>query len=186
MGSWRHAGFSLVEIILVIVVLGILTVIGVTAYQGSVRDSYHTRADVELQTLANATKLYATKYNEYPADANRGIPAGLNEFIRGEDASDAWPSAPWPESIYDYDAWDLDSDGKNETFQVSIRFCPAGGPISACTFPQEPWVQNFDANSAYYYCIKGYCRAHQSRPVTHPGYCVNCPNNQGIPVPETP
>lgn len=174
-------GYTLVELLITIVVIGILATIGVSYYRGAIQDSYEHRAKAELGTMNNAIKLYTAKYNAYPADATRNIPADLNEFIRGEDVNDEWPNAPWPGSVYDYEAWDVDGNGQVETYQISIRFCNESG--SSCKFPSEPWATNFDNYSAYYFCVKGYCRSHQSRPYTHSGYCVNCVNNQAVKTP---
>lgn len=174
----KQRGFSLVELLIVMVVLGILATLVVMYVPKAREQTYFTRASAEFLTFANALKLYLAKYNEYPADASHGMPAELNEFIAKQDVNSEWPEAPYPDSVYDYDRWD-NLDGL-DTVQISIRFCPAGGPLSACKFPNEPWATDFDVNSALYYCIKGNCRSHQANPATYPGYCVNCPNNKAI------
>lgn len=178
-----HTGFTIVEMLVVITVIGILATIIIVSITGSRERTYLTRADADLSTIANATKLYANKYNDYPPDVSRNIPAEIKEFISSNVPTSEWPDAPWPGSNFDYDAWDIDSDGENETIQISIRFCPLGGDIDTCKFPKEPWAAGFNTNSAYYYCLKGYCRAHESAPVTNPGYCVNCPDNLAVKKP---
>lgn len=192
---FKNKGFTVVELLVVVVVIATIAAIVYTGYSGSTERAYAKRADIELSTLANAAKLYALKYDNYPADASRSLPASLNEFIHSDDANVNWPNAPWPGSVYDYEAWDVDNTkvpcsptvGPScETFQISIRFCPVGGPLTACKFPKQPWVTGFNINSAYYYCIKGFCRSHISELVTYPGYCVNCPNNQGVRYPGEP
>lgn len=176
-------GFSIVEILIVIVVIGILAAIVVNYYSGAREKAYETRGRSDLESIANAAKLYANKNSTYPADATRTIPNDLKEFLASNTQTADWPAAAWPGSIFDYDAWDLDSDGTNETFQISIRFCPAGGPLAACKFPKQSWATNFNINSAYYYCIKGYCRSYNTEAYTYPGYCVNCPGNTAVKKP---
>lgn len=178
-----HKGFTIVELVIVMVVIGILATIIMVSVSRARERSYLTRANADLLTVANATKLYVNKHNEYPPDVSRNIPAEIKEFISSNIPTSQWPSAPWPGSNFDYDAWDVDGDGTDETIQISIRFCPLGGDLSTCTFPKEPWVTGFNTNSAYYYCLKGYCRAHEAAPYTNPGYCVNCPNNAAIKKP---
>lgn len=175
---WLAAGFSLVEVLIVIFVVGVLAAIVINSVANSRNRANYSRSITEFTTFANALKLYTAKYNTYPADVSRALPAELNEFIAKDAQGQDWPYAPYPDSVYDYENW-ANLDGV-DTYQISIRFCPAGGPLSACKFPSEPWATGFDVNSALYYCIKGNCRSHASEPKTYPGYCVNCPNNKAI------
>lgn len=170
-------GFSIVEVLVVVVIIAILATIVYNSFGSSREATYFNRAKAELTTLANATKLYAIKYNTYPADVNRGLPSGIQEFVSQTDQNAIWPAGPWPGSVYDYDHWNINGV---DTVQISIRFCPIGGPLSQCQFPQEPWASNFGVDSAVYYCLIGNCRAHSNEPVTYPGYCINCPGNRPI------
>ena len=173
----RKFGFTIVELLIVISVLGIIATLVVVNFAGSRERAYSTRAQAELQTMANALKLYAEKYDEYPPEVERNVPAGISEFIAKSDTNQEWPEGPWPGSVYDYDNWDIDG---TPTYQISIRFCPVGGPLNACRFPNESWATGFGINSAFYYCIEGNCRPSASEPVSYPGYCVNCPNHQAV------
>lgn len=170
LAKWRR-GFTLIEIVVVISVIGILAGITYSYAVPKYRErTYLTRATAELNTMANALTLYVSKYNDYPAEVARNIPPGTQEFMQGQYVA-AWPDAPWPGSVYDYDRWD-----DLGIIQISIRFCPAGD-TETCrkNFPDQPWVkENWDSNSSVYYCIKGACRSHQSQPADHPGYCINC------------
>lgn len=174
----RVRGFTLAEVLIVVAVLGILTALVMSTISSARERAYFSRANTEFATMANAVRLWVIKYNYYPSDVSRGLPAGIEEFIAKNDTSSIWPEAPWPDSVYDYDQW-LDLDGV-ETYQISIRFCPKGGPYSACKFPDQPWAKDFNINSALYYCIKGNCRAHSYESPNYPGYCVNCPGNKAI------
>jgi hypothetical protein len=127
--------------------------------------------------METALEMYKLDHGgEYPADANRDIPSGLEQYLAGGDV-DNWPKAPWPGSVYDWDNWEDPDDSDLRIYQVSIRFCPAGGDITTCKFPEEDWAANFDVNSSVYYCIEGNCRAHINEDIDYPGYCVNCQNN---------
>jgi hypothetical protein len=134
--------------------------------------TYKSRAFAEVNTMANASRLYLEKYNEWPGDVNRALPAALNEFL---DVDEDWPFAPWPGSVYDWENWTVNGD---QIIQVSVRFCPIGGPLTACQFPNEPWAENFNINSAVFYCIEATaatpCRSHSAEPPNYPGYCINC------------
>ncbi len=159
-------GFTILELLIVIVVIGILASLVLVGYTGIQERAYYNRSRSELRSISSALYLYQDKYAGFPADVNRGLPPGLEEFLSNK----SWPAAPYPGSIYDYDAFV--NDGVN-TYQISIRFCEANKP-NTCKFPNEDWANNFDINSSMYYCIEGNCKAHPEEPDNHPGYCVNC------------
>lgn len=164
-------GFTLLEIIITIAIIGILASI-VFFSNGRIRErTYQKRTDVELKTFAYALKMYAFEHNGvFPPDANRSLPSGLEAYLS---TSPDWPDAPWPGSVYDWDNWTIDGEPE-PIYQISARFCPMGGPLSECHFPNEIWAEGFNIDSAYYYCISGSCRSHASQPITYPGYCSNC------------
>lgn len=180
-------GFTLVEILIVIIVLAILATIGYSTVTSRYKEkTYHTRALAELNTMANATKLYVAKYNDYPPDENRNVPAGIKEFVQGQEGVDEWPTAPFPGSVYDYDFWPADDNGPEDTYQISIRFCAAGDHATCkanaqkylADYVSQESLDNWDAASSMYYCLRGSCRAHQTQPMNHPGYCINCGEQQ--------
>lgn len=166
------AGFTLVEIVIAMVVIGILAAIGYSYAVPKYKErTYYTRANSELHSMSNALTLYVAKYNDYPEDADRDIPVGIKEFLQTSGINNEWPDAPWPGSVYDYDRWD-----DLGVIQISVRFCAAGDDASCQkNFPDESFVtEAWDSYSSIYYCVKGPCRSHQSKPADWPGYCINC------------
>lgn len=178
----KQTGFTLIEIMAVISIIGILAAlvytVGVPRYK---QRTYYTRSISELNTMGNAMTLYLAKYNDYPPDVTRDVPAAIKEFIQAQDIGN-WPDAPFPGAVYDYDNWPADANGPENTYQISIRFCPAG-QNALCKANAKKYLGDYvsstvlnawDADSSMYYCIKGSCRSHQNKPMNHPGYCVNC------------
>lgn len=184
----RDRGFTLVEITVVIVVIGILAGITYSLVASDWRNrSYYTRAIGEMNAMGNALNLYVSKYNDYPADEARDIPAGIKEFLSG-DYNDDWPDAPWPNSVYDYENWPPGAIGPQQTYQISARFCNAGEDTLCnerankylANYVDTSVLDNWDSSSAVYYCIKGSCRSHQDEPLDHPGFCINCNSKKNI------
>lgn len=168
--SDKRSGFTLVELMVVISIIGILVTLGLPYYTSAKKKAYTSRAKAELREIAIALEEYANDYGGYPPDANRDLPPGLEKYL----SSGNWPKAPWPGSVYDWDNWspsDLAYSPKVQTQQISIRFCTT--PTN-CQFPDEPWAANFDYYSAAYYCVSGSCRAHSTQPTNHAAYCFNC------------
>ena len=168
----NKSGFTIVELLIVIVVIAVLASISIVAYNGIVSRAYGNRAQSEMSGISRAVAAFEVLNERYPADVNRGIPPEVTELMNG--STDNWPNAPWPGSVYDYDYW-VDGATGEGVVQISIRFCPIGGTgLADCSFPNESWAEGFGRDSSYYWCISGACRAHSSQPTNYPAECANC------------
>jgi prepilin-type N-terminal cleavage/methylation domain-containing protein len=165
----NKVGFTLVEIMLVVAILSITSATAYSSFASKKNKSYYSRAVYELGVMNKAVRQYYIDKGTYPADVVRNVPPGIESYLGASDA-DNWPDAPWPGSVYDYDAYTV---GATPTFQISIRFC-AIGSVSSCKFPKETWANNFAIDSSLYLCLEGLCKSHPSQPSTYPGYCTNC------------
>lgn len=162
-------GFTIIELLIVVSIIGVLSAV-VLASVGDVRDkAYQARAESETKSFREALQLYMSDHGNPPADVSRGIPSGLESYL----SSNHWPEAPWPNSSYDWDNWDINGQ---DVYQISIRFCEQNQP-ETCDFPNKDWADDFKINSAVYHCIEGPCRSHESEPFDYPGYCLNCRDN---------
>lgn len=166
MRSVSRYGFTIIELLIVVAIIGVLASY-VLADINQVRDeAYATRAQAEFDSFRESIEMYVNDHGQYPPDADRDIPAGLETYLQ----SQHWPDAPWPGGVYDWDNWTI---GGDKVIQLSIRFCEMGDPGS-CQFPDEPWASDFQVNSAAYFCLQGDCRAHSNEPESYPGHCFNC------------
>ena len=82
-------GFTLVELMIVVIIIGILTAIGVVLYMGYVRDSKAASAQATIGTIANAEKVYHQVKNTFVDVADfTVVPNDLNIDVR--DATQYW------------------------------------------------------------------------------------------------
>lgn len=86
---WRRLqreeqGFTLVELLVVIVILGVLAGIGIPTYRGFIQRSYEAATLAELQAISMAVKFYFVENDDESAEAFT-----LNSLIRylGSDLS---------------------------------------------------------------------------------------------------
>jgi len=162
-------GFTLIEILVAITIIGILATTMMSSLSKAKGKAFYAKAGQQFRSFETAIELYLIDNLEtYPDDVNRSIPPGLEKYLMGGN----WPNAPWPGSVYDWDNWDDPITGE-KIYQLSIRFCPIGEP-DKCAFPTQEWAKDFDDFSSVYWCFEGACRAHISKPITHPGRCYNC------------
>ena len=90
-------GFTIVELLIVIVVVAILAAVTIVTYNGITKQTYRSRAQSELSSIAKATAIFQVENGRYPVDVSRGIPAEITPYING--SSDNWPMAPWPWAV---------------------------------------------------------------------------------------
>lgn len=161
--------FSLIELLVAVAIIAILAGVGLVYMGRSKEMARFVRAKKELETIAGSLESYLNDNEQYPADVNRGLPSGIEQYLPEGD----WPEGPWLGSVYDWDNWIIDEE---KIYQVSLRTCDYNTDPENC----EKWMifPSFDKWSAIYYCIQGECRAHSAKPVDHPGFCINCDLNE--------
>lgn len=108
-------GFTLVELVIVIIIVGILSIVGVTTYRNYVQRAMETEGVALLGTLAKAEDIYYTIHGEYynpgeeyiSSDDNIGVDCRGNKYFTKFRAAGAY--------------WLLvRCDEKNTTFRMRI------------------------------------------------------------------
>ncbi len=63
-----YNGFTLVEILIVVVIVGILAAIAIPTYNNYVKKGYATEAKTQIKNIVQAAELYATENGDFPPD----------------------------------------------------------------------------------------------------------------------
>lgn len=80
-------GFTLVEIMVVVVIIGLLAALAIPAFQRNQRASQNARAVNDFRVFVQAFEIYNSQSGSWPPNAGAGaIPAGMS----GDFRVDAW------------------------------------------------------------------------------------------------
>jgi len=86
----RRAGFTLVEIMIVVVIIGLLAAMAIPAFQRVRESAQSSRFISDLRTFSQAFETYSMRNGTWPANAGTGVvPAGMS----GEFSDAAWTTA---------------------------------------------------------------------------------------------
>jgi type IV pilus assembly protein PilE len=77
----KRNGFTLIELMIVVAIVGIIAGIAVPAYQDSISKSRRRDAEGALQGLANAMERHFTEHNSYLGAADGGADTGSTATI---------------------------------------------------------------------------------------------------------
>ncbi|MEM6839741.1 MAG: prepilin-type N-terminal cleavage/methylation domain-containing protein [Cyanobacteria bacterium P01_C01_bin.120] len=91
-------GFTLTELVVVILIVGILAVIALPTFLGYVQRARETETIVLLSRLATEVTAYRSNYGEYPSDLTPG------QYPQGVDPS-VWPEFAEVKTEFDYEYW---------------------------------------------------------------------------------
>ena len=88
-GIFRNQkGFTLIELMIVIIIIGILAAVGVPLYMGYIRDAKVASAQATISVIANAEKIYNQKNGSFTKADLTTVPNDLNIDVR--DAMQNW------------------------------------------------------------------------------------------------
>jgi len=116
-------GFTLVEILIVVVIVGILAAIAIPTYFNYVEKAYASDAHTQIKTLYEECKIWKTTHADFPSDL---------EEMEAEDAGDVSASTKEKWDL----TWKLDinTDGQIEGFMKaeSLEGMPGGEGQTVC------------------------------------------------------
>ena len=85
-----RSGFTLIEILIVVVILGILAAIVVPQFTNAADDASISSARTQLQSMRSQIELYYSQNGSYPADATWSTDLNNGGYIRS--ATVTWPA----------------------------------------------------------------------------------------------
>jgi general secretion pathway protein G len=145
----RSAGFSLIELLIVVAVIGIITAVAIPNLIAAVQRSRQSRTMADVRLISEGLELYQNDHSQYPL-VDDGTAVGLVEhleiYIRSFNTIDGWGEA----IRYDSDggAYTVLSHGANRSPDAPYTYGPTSSfdadiVFAAGTFLQWPeGVQN--------------------------------------------
>jgi prepilin-type N-terminal cleavage/methylation domain-containing protein len=118
-----NAGFTLIELMVVIVIIGLLVGMIAPEYSRYIRNARCARTAAELRSLSAAFVGYQAVFGDFPPDSHLNLPPGMDEFINPAIWANGTPiggTYNWEGSdTYGYAALSIfDSQEPQETFEI--------------------------------------------------------------------
>ncbi|MGD9874535.1 MAG: type II secretion system major pseudopilin GspG [Kiritimatiellia bacterium] len=89
------AGFTLIEILMVIVIIGILAAVAVPRFAGRIGASKEGAAKASIKAIGVALDLYEMDHGSYPASLSALVENSGSPEWRGPYLKDGLPKDPW-------------------------------------------------------------------------------------------
>jgi prepilin-type N-terminal cleavage/methylation domain-containing protein len=156
----RQRGFTLIEIMIVVVIIGILAAIAIPVFAGQMKRAKTSEAVVQLNAIGKGAKAYYQTNTKFPQGTAAVLPGAdgtaCSQPGKKFAVSNAWSTDPvWLDLdfhvdetnyySYHYDSSasdvavvtavaDLDCDGKLITYTLDLTV-PSGSPAASLTVP---------------------------------------------------
>lgn len=132
-----RAGFSLAELAVVVMVVGILAAVGMPNLQQALLKARATDAVADLQVIRVAVYAYVGDNHTWPGDVSRGqIPSGLAQYL-----PDGF-SFTTEAYVIDYDDWSSKSQGFIGLSVITNQ--PGLGPAMVDILQPNAWTNGSD------------------------------------------
>lgn len=96
-------GFTLIEIMVVVVIIGLLAALAIPAFARVRENTIHTRFASDIRTFSHLLETFILESGSYPEDSSSGdIPTGFEAYIKVGD----WEAGPAIGGVYDVELQD--------------------------------------------------------------------------------
>jgi general secretion pathway protein G len=119
--SNSRAGFTLIEILLVVVIIGILAAVAVPKFSGRSRQAKEGAAKASIQAIGIALDMYELDNGQYPPNL-QSLVSGSGDNWNGPYLKDGLPKDPWGND-YIYQA-------QGDSYTLKSQGAPGGKEIS--------------------------------------------------------
>lgn len=107
-------GFTLVEILIVVVILGVLAAIVIPAFGGAADDARRASFVADIKQYSDAAHLFSVQQGEFLADGSSGsVPAGFESYINPDTWLDGTPIGG---------VWDAEFESFGVTSAIGVHF----------------------------------------------------------------
>ncbi|MDA0989409.1 MAG: type II secretion system protein [Verrucomicrobia bacterium] len=119
----KQSGFTLVEIMIVVAIIGLLAVMSVPAFQKSRRTSLQTAFVNDMRVFSNAAEYFTLSSGYFLEDGASGVmPLGLDEFVEAD---------RWTRGTPIGGSWDSEQDDSGITSGIGVHFNGDSNPGDA-------------------------------------------------------
>ena len=118
-------GFTLVEILIVVVIVGILAAIAIPTYFNYVEKAYASDAQTQIKTLLEECKIWKTTHEDFPSDVQEMLDEGAGNISKST-------LKKWNFEIDIDIATDGSSDMTGTINAVSLEDMPGGVDKKVC------------------------------------------------------
>ena len=97
MTDHAHRGFTILELMVALTIIGVILAVGIPTYSNIVRQARASQAVAGMETLRAAAYLYFGDHAEWPDEVQAGaIPPGLKPYLpEGIELMSPWYSIDW-------------------------------------------------------------------------------------------
>lgn len=120
----KKGGFSLIELVIAVTIIGVLTTIGLTAFSGIQGKTRDAKRKADIDAIAKA---YETKYDSNSSKYNQ---ISATDFIDG--------IIPIPPEGGEYLRSSFGADNKANSFRVCAKLDAAPPEVTACPVTGHP------------------------------------------------